>query len=106
MTGTIIPRRSERRSVLMRVQCRSQSGFRDTAEISDISNEGCCLLMQGLHFRVGARLTIRPEGFEGLPGVVRWVRGDLAGVEFDRPLYGPIVDYMASSFPVSETPQS
>lgn len=89
-----------RRPVSLAVQCRTQSGMRDDGEISDISAEGCCLRMRGLYFRVGTRLIIRPAGMEGLPGVVRWVMRDLAGVEFDRPLYGPVLDHIATAFAV------
>lgn len=81
----------------MAVQCRTHSGLRDHGEISDISAEGCCLRMRGIYFRVGTRLILRPQGLEGLAGVVRWVSGDLAGVEFDRPMYGPVVDHIATA---------
>lgn len=81
----------------MAVQCRTQSGLRDHGEISDISAEGCCLRMRGIYFRVGTRLIVRPAGMEGLSGVVRWVRGDLAGVEFDRPIYGPVFEHLAAA---------
>lgn len=79
----------------MAVQCRTQSGLRDDGEISDISAEGCCLQMRGIYFRVGTRLIVRPNGMESMSGVVRWVSGDLAGVEFDRPLYGPVLEHIA-----------
>lgn len=38
---------------------------------------------------------IRPQGMEILTGVVRWMRGGVAGVEFDRPIYGPVLDHLA-----------
>lgn len=97
MTRTVLPRRSQRRPVALPVQCRTQSGLRDDGEISDISSEGCCLRMRGIFFRVGARLIVRPAGLEGMSGVVRWVSSDLAGVEFDRPLYGPVLDHIVAS---------
>lgn len=81
----------------MAVQCRTQSGLRDNGEISDISAEGCCVRMRGLYFRVGTRVVLRPEGMEGMTGVVRWTHGDLAGVEFDRPMYGPVLDFIVST---------
>jgi hypothetical protein len=37
-----------------------------------------------------------------LPGVVRWVSADLAGVEFDRPIYGPVLDHIAQAFPAQQ----
>ncbi|SFG14559.1 hypothetical protein SAMN05518801_10883 [Novosphingobium sp. CF614] len=81
----------------MAVQCRTQSGLRDNGEISDISTEGCCVRMRGIYFRVGTRVVLRPQGMEGMTGIVRWISGDLAGVEFDRPIYGPILDHIAAA---------
>ena len=51
--------------------------------------------MAGLFLRVGARLIVRPNGLEPFSGVVRWISGDFAGIEFDRPMYGPVIDYLA-----------
>ncbi len=50
----------------------------------------------GLFFRVGTRVVIRPEGMEGLTGVVRWIEGERAGVEFDNPIYGPVLEHLAA----------
>lgn len=70
--------------------------MRDSVRISDISAEGCRLSADSLYFRIGMRLVIRPAGLEGLTGVVRWVLGDTAGVEFDTPIYGPVLDHLAT----------
>lgn len=40
------------------------------------------------------RVVIRPQALEGLTGIIRWISGDCAGVEFDRPLHGPVVDHL------------
>ena len=79
----------------MAAQCRTQSGLRDRGRISDISPEGCCISTESLLFKVGTRVMIKPEGMEGLTGVVRWIVGDRAGVEFDGPLYGPVFEHLA-----------
>lgn len=102
----MLPRRSIRKPVQMTVQCRAQSGLRDNGEIFDISIEGCRVQIFGIYFRVGSRVVLRPQGMEGLPGVVRWVSGDMAGVEFDRPIYGPILDHIAVTNPAPETRRS
>lgn len=52
----------------------------------------------GTRFRVGARVVIRPEGLEGVTGIVRWVDATKAGIEFDAPLYGPIVEHMWKTY--------
>jgi len=45
-------------------------------------------------FRVGAHVVIRPEGLEALGGVVRWIKRDFAGIEFDRAIYPTVVDHL------------
>ena len=45
--------------------------------------------------RVGSHVVIRPTGMEALGGTVRWIAGDYAGLEFDRPIYDPIIDHLA-----------
>lgn len=98
MAREIIERRARRRPVKMPAQCRTQSGMRDSGEISNISTAGCCVTTPGLFIRVGSRIVIRPDGMEGLTGVVRWTEGNQAGVEFDTPLYAPIVDHLSERY--------
>jgi hypothetical protein len=79
----------------MATRCRTQSGLRDEAQISDISPQGCRLTTHSLAFSPGTRVVIRPQGLEGITGVVRWTEGYSAGVEFDAPLYEPVVDHLS-----------
>ncbi len=92
-------RGAERRDVALTARCRTSSGLRDAAELTDISTHGCCVACKGLIFDVGARLFIQPEGMEGIASVVRWVVKDKVGVEFDVPLYEPIVEHLSSLHP-------
>ena len=94
MKSFVVPRRFSRSAVSMPVQCRTHSGVRGMGEISDISTEGCCVRPTSLRFRVGSRVMIRPPGMEVLTGVVRWVSAGVAGIEFDRPIYGPVLDHL------------
>lgn len=94
MPSEFTDRRSPRSPVNLVAQCRTLSGLRDMGEIADLSANGCRVRTGGLFFRVGSRVVIRPQGMEGLTGVVRWIKGDYAGVEFDRPIYGPVVDHL------------
>jgi hypothetical protein len=95
MSGSPIPRRAQRRSLKLAATCRTQSGLRDDALISDISQYGCCLTTRTFIVRIGTRVFIRPNGLEGLSGVIRWINGNHAGVEFDNPLYEPVVEHLS-----------
>ena len=89
-------RHEGRRPVELSAQCRTQSGLRDSGKISDISADGCCVSTRGLFVRVGGRVMIRPEGMEGLSGIIRWVDGFRAGIQFDSPIYAPVLDHLAA----------
>lgn len=89
-----IPRRVQRRSVALPAQCRTTGGRRDGGQISDISEQGCCVSGGEIAFRVGSHVVIRPQGIEALGGTVRWISRDLAGIEFDKAIYGPVVDHL------------
>ncbi|MBV1689077.1 PilZ domain-containing protein [Novosphingobium sp. G106] len=95
MSQSLIPRRAQRRSVSLAATCRTESGMRDNGYISDISPHGCRLATNTLAVRIGLRIVIRPQGLEGLGGVVRWIEGQHAGIEFDTPLYEPVVDQLS-----------
>lgn len=82
----------------MTATCRTASGIRDQGSISDISATGCCLATKSTLVKVGGRVVIRPEGMEGLGATVRWISGNRMGVEFDSPLYQPVVDHLTTRY--------
>jgi len=98
-----ISRRSERKPVELTAQCRTATGLRDTGQIADISREGCRVYTNSLFFRVGTRVVIRPEGMEGLTGIVRWIDRDCAGIEFDLPIYEPVFDHLVARHAADKT---
>ena len=87
-------RRAERLPLVLPARCRSRSGFLDRVVITDISIWGCRIQSFALTMHQGDLVVVRPESLEGLCGVIRWVHDHAAGIEFDRPLYGPVVDHM------------
>jgi hypothetical protein len=99
MDRHIVSRGEERKAVDLSARCRTFSGLRDQAYITNISTQGCCVKCQGLLFDVGMRLVMQIEGMEGIVGLVRWVSRQQAGVEFDAPLYAPIVEHLTQLHP-------
>lgn len=87
-------RKVQRRPVRMAARCRSATGLRDEGSLEDISAEGCCLVTRTIYFKIGTRIVIRPDGLEGVSGVVRWIAGTKAGIQFDSPLYEPMVEHL------------
>lgn len=93
-----VPRRSCRLALALPARCRTLGGFIDDVVIRDISAEGCRIVSRALTVRPGAMVVIRPNGLEGLCGTVRWVRGHEAGIEFEVPLYLPVVEHLHRSY--------
>lgn len=87
-------RRSERQPLILPARVRSRSGFLDRVMITDLSPDGCRIESRALTIHPGDLVVLRPEGLEGLGGLIRWTRGEMAGVEFERPLYGPVVEHL------------
>jgi hypothetical protein len=91
-------RRSRRLTMAMPARCRTLGGFVDDVVIRDLSPHGCRVVSQALTLHPGARVVLRPTGIEGLCGEVRWVSGHQAGIEFERPLYEPVVEHLHRRF--------
>ena len=62
--------------------------------LSNLSENGCGVTAQEGLLRPGQLIVVRLQSLEGLSGTVCWVRGKQAGVKFDRPLYGPVVEHI------------
>ncbi|MBC2665658.1 PilZ domain-containing protein [Novosphingobium flavum] len=91
-------RRSVRLTLALPARCRSLNGFAQEVVIRDISVEGCRLISHSLSISPQAKVVIRPTGLEGLCGTVRWICGHEAGIEFDSPLYLPVVEHLHNRF--------
>jgi hypothetical protein len=91
-------RRDSRKPLRMVAKYQTSSGLRDEGFLTDISAEGCCVTTRSMFTRTGARVVIRPLGIEALSGTIRWIEGNRAGIEFERPLYGPVVDHLAALY--------
>ena len=87
-------RKAERRPIALPAACRTLGGMRDKGVLSDLSTHGCCVTTSSRNLNVGQRVIIKPDGIEGLSGVVRWIDRARAGIEFDAPLYGPVAEFI------------
>jgi hypothetical protein len=76
--------------------CRTATGRDGDVFIVDLTAEGCRIFTKAVPLSEGLRVRIRPGQFETLSGVVRWVRRGFAGIEFDKPLYGPVAEHLQS----------
>ena len=96
MEAQVQTRKVDRLPVSIAARARTMGGMRDQAWLCDISTHGCRIVTKTLYLSVGMRVTIKPEGMEAFSGMVRWLGPDGAGVEFDNPLYGPVVEHLCA----------
>lgn len=89
----MLPRHELRAPIKWQVQLRAESGMRIFGIMVDLSSSGCCIQVENRPLRVGSRITVRPDGLDGLDAVVQWARGRQFGVVFDRPIYGPVLEH-------------
>ncbi len=85
-----------RHKVWLAANCRYSGGHSEDAVLSDLSSEGCGLSITRLKLRPALRVIVKPESLEGLSGTVCWVRDGRAGVQFDRPLYAPVLEHLVN----------
>ena len=69
-----------------------------TAELYDISPEGCRLVTPE-PFEPSAQLLIRIAGMEPWPARVVWVKDGSVGIEFHKPINAAVVEHHARQFP-------
>ncbi|WP_054531682.1 PilZ domain-containing protein [Erythrobacter sp. SG61-1L] len=92
----------ERRSS-PRAGTRKQIRLRDAfqlvpgAVLMDLSVTGCQVSLRGVQLAIGQIVVVRPDGLEGLSGVVRWIEGGRVGIEFDRPLHPGVAAHIVAA---------
>lgn len=75
-----------------------RSRRRLTAELFDISPEGC-RLVTAEPFDPSSQLLIRIAGLEPWPARVVWAKDGTVGVEFHKPINPAVVEHHARQFP-------
>ncbi|MGO4169844.1 PilZ domain-containing protein [Novosphingobium sp. PhB55] len=92
--------RDDRRREHRHVTCydatlESARGGPASVQLADVSSHGCSVRGDADWLRPGAFVSIRLEtGAPALQAIVRWVRGDAAGMEFLRPVPAERLDWL------------
>ena len=78
--------------------CRSRTGNIMELTVHDLSLSGCMVERLAWHVRPGDHVLIRLPGLSFQPACVLWVEGDFIGIEFDQPLYEPVMAHVLKDF--------
>lgn len=87
-------------SKYLTAQCRSRNGGVNEIQVLDLSEAGCMINKRMLFMEPGDRVLIKMEGLTYLPSSVLWVEEEEAGLAFEQPLYGPVLEHLQQCFVV------
>lgn len=89
------PRKAARIAIDAEISLRrtGQQGYR--VRIFDISPHGCKLEFVERP-RLDERIWVKFDGLDAIEGLVCWVDGFAAGVEFDRSIYQPVFELLVA----------
>lgn len=68
------------------------------AQMFDLSMSGCCVVSEA-PLRTGSQILVRIPGLKFRSATVAWRRGEVAGVEFHKPLHPTVVEEYARYYP-------
>lgn len=99
-------RREGRQRILMDVRCRIAPGQSPEVWLTEISVIGCQIALREGLLTLGQHVVVKAKGLEGLPGTVRWLLGEAAGIEFEQPLHAAVLEHLLAggSQPTSYRP--
>ena len=87
-------RREERHGVAVEGRYRTGSGVPKDVSVLDISEGGCRFFDKFGRLIPGARITVRIGAIGPIEATVRWCEDQIVGVEFDNPIYGPVLEHI------------
>ena len=89
-------RREDRHGVAVEGRYRTGTGVPKDVSVLDISEGGCRFFDKFGRLTPGVQITIRVGPIGPIPATVRWCEGQVVGVEFEDPIYGPVLDHIRS----------
>ena len=93
------PRCEDRQRLSIPAELRFAMTLRSAAEVTDLSAHGCRIRRCSYPFEPGTPVFVRLEGLAPIRGTVRWYQVDESGIEFDQPLYLPVLEHLLAQWP-------
>ena len=94
MNDTQVVRRSNRMPIAAKASLRLTQGTKFDVAVTNLTSEGCCIAARYLSLRTGDYVTLKLADLEYLRAIVRWSNDAMVGLEFTRPLYGPVAEHL------------
>ena len=87
-------RRMPRFEITVQGRYRTGSGIARLIPIFEISETGCRFYDRFGRLAPGAEISIRIENIGPIVATVRWCKDHIVGVQFERPIYGPVFEHI------------
>jgi len=78
----------------IKATCRTPRGGVIEIDILDLSEAGCLIDKRMISMAEGERVLIKMGNLSFLPANVLWIEEDEAGLSFEQPLYGPVIEHL------------
>ena len=87
-------REKERFDVNVMGTLRTGAGTPIQAEITDLSENGCACRVNSMWLKSSAHASLRIGDLGPIDATIRWVNDRQVGIEFHRPVYGPVFEHL------------
>lgn len=87
-------RHAARFEISVQGRYRTGNGTARDVPIIEISETGCRFYDRFGRLSADTELSIRIETIGPIVATVRWCKKNIVGVEFERPLYGPVFEHI------------
>jgi hypothetical protein len=82
------------REFVLFAHCRSGAGAAIDLRVLDISAAGLMVERRAWNIQPEQRVLVKLEGLGYQPAIVLWVEEDKAGLQFEQPLYEPVLAHV------------
>ena len=87
-----------RSPIAMNAKLRIIGGKGFDVAVTDLTVDGCSIALQGVELRQKQAVSIKLESLDFIKGRITWSSETGAGLEFERPLYGPVVEHLLRTY--------
>ena len=94
MENRVGRREKERFDVNVMGTLRTGAGTPIQAEITDLSEKGCACTVGSMWLKSSAHASLRIGDLGPIDATIRWVNDRQIGIEFHRPVYGPVFEHL------------
>lgn len=95
-------RRTQRFDISVQGRYRTGNGVARHVPIVEISETGCRFYDRFGRLTPGTEMSLKIETIGPIVATVRWCKNHIVGVQFERPIYGPVFEFIRNKLAHTE----